>query len=60
MTFTNSHPSRRQVLLGAASLSLGAGPARSQAATPFVILSHRVHQQTATSADRPGGDVIAD
>jgi len=61
MMVTTTLLDRRQLLLGAAAtgFSLAAPPVRAQG-TPFVILSHRVHQQTATSADRPGGDVIAD
>lgn len=43
----------------AAGVTLG-GAVRAQANAPFVVLSHRVHQQTATDASRPGGDVLAD
>lgn len=53
----------RRALIGAAAgtslASLGWNTARAQAPA-LNILSHRVHQQVATSADRPGGDVTAD
>ncbi|MBS7696503.1 MULTISPECIES: extracellular solute-binding protein [unclassified Chelatococcus] len=44
---------------GTSLSSLGLNVARAQAPA-LNILSHRVHQQVATSADRPGGDITAD
>lgn len=53
--------SRRQ-FMGTAAATIGASAllardALAQAEQPFTILSHRVHQQSATATDRPGGDV---
>ena len=43
-------------LVGTSLAALGAGSARAQARTKLTIISHRVHQQTATEG--PAGDVI--
>lgn len=43
-------------LAGTSLAALGAGSARAQARTKLTIISHRVHQQTATEG--PAGDVI--
>jgi multiple sugar transport system substrate-binding protein len=55
---------RRRVLQGGASAAARPGlagrPARAQTAEAFNILAHRVHQQVATDANRPGGDVTAE
>ena len=51
--------SRRQFtgVLSVGALALGMRDASAQGPETFTILSHRVHQQSATSADRAGGDV---
>jgi len=49
----------RTLAASAASALGGRGEARAQGADTFTILSHRVHQQVASDATRPGGDVTA-
>ena len=49
----------RSLVASAAGALGGRGVARAQGADTFTILSHRVHQQVASDATRPGGDVTA-
>ncbi len=55
--------SRRSLLaagLSTASMLALGRVAQAQVDGELVVLAHRVHQQTATDAARPGGDVLAD
>ncbi len=65
MTRWGESVGRRDLLRGTAAAGLASagltpGISHAQAGDSFQILGHRVHQQVATDASRPGGDVTAE